>query len=397
MNRPKVVILGATGSIGKSTLAVIAENAERYDIFALTANQNIALLYSQCLQFQPRYAVVVDPKAGADLREKLASTQSKTEVLIGRQALVDVAADAEADIVVAAIVGAAGLLPTLAAVTQGKRVLLANKEALVMSGDLFMQAAQDSNATLLPVDSEHNALLQCMPSGFQTGQSKLHGIDAVTLTASGGPFRLQSRSELTQVTPEQAIAHPNWTMGSKISIDSATMMNKGLEVIEAHWLFGLPADQIKVLIHPQSIVHSLVHYADGSTLAQMGYPDMRTPIACALSWPERIQSGVPSLDLAAHGSLEFLPADLARWPCLRLATQALRAGGSATCILNAANEVAIEAFMTGQIEFLDIAQVAERVLNELPNVPLTQLETVFEVDKQARQIAKKCSKSLMIA
>lgn len=384
-----VTILGSTGSIGVSTLDVLARHPDKFRVYALTANGSVDAMFAQCQQVKPDIAVMLDADAADQLQQRLAASHSSTQVLAGEQALQQVASCDETDYVVAAIVGAAGLLPTLAAARAGKRILLANKEALVMSGALFMHEVQANNATLLPVDSEHNAIWQCMPvAGEQRYDFSDKGIRRIILTASGGPFRDAELSSLEQVTPEQAVAHPNWSMGQKISVDSATMMNKGLEVIEAHWLFGLASKQIDVVLHRQSIIHSMVDYADGSVLAQMGNPDMRTPIANTLAWPQRIDSGVEPLDLVKAGRLDFAEADFDRFPCLRLAYQALDAGGTSTAILNAANEVAVAAFLKRQIKFTDIARLIEQVLTALPVHAADSLEQILADDAAARRLAE---------
>lgn len=384
-----VTILGSTGSIGVSTLDVLSRHADKFSVYALTANGSVDTMFEQCLQHQPVIAVMLETNAAEQLQHKLTEAGSQTEVLSGEAALEQVAASADTDYVVAAIVGAAGLMPTLAAARAGKRILLANKEALVMSGALFMHEVQQNKATLLPVDSEHNAIWQCMPvAGEQRYDFNDKGIRKIILTASGGPFRDADLSTLEDVTPEQAVAHPNWSMGQKISVDSATMMNKGLEVIEAHWLFGLQSQQIEVVLHRQSIIHSMVDYDDGSVLAQMGNPDMRTPIANTLAWPERIDSGVAPLDLVQAGRLDFSEADFERFPCLRLAYQALDAGGTSTAILNAANEVAVAAFLQRQIRFTDIARVIEQVLNEVAANDAGSLQQILADDAAARRHAE---------
>jgi 1-deoxy-D-xylulose-5-phosphate reductoisomerase len=384
-----VTILGSTGSIGVSTLDVLSRHPDKFSVYALTANSSVDIMFEQCQQYQPVIAVMLEANAAEQLQQKLIQASSQTQVLSGEAALEQVAASTDTDYVVAAIVGAAGLMPTLAAARAGKRILLANKEALVMSGALFMHEVQQNNATLLPVDSEHNAIWQCMPvAGEQRYDFNDKGIRKIILTASGGPFRDADLSTLEDVTPEQAVAHPNWSMGQKISVDSATMMNKGLEVIEAHWLFGLQSDQIDVVLHRQSIIHSMVDYDDGSVLAQMGNPDMRTPIANTLAWPERIDSGVAPLDLVQAGRLDFSEADFARFPCLRLAYQALDAGGTSTAILNAANEVAVAAFLQRQIRFTDIARVIEQVLNEVAANDAGSLEQILADDAAARRHAE---------
>jgi 1-deoxy-D-xylulose-5-phosphate reductoisomerase len=380
-----ITVLGATGSIGQSTLDVVLRHPDRYRVFALTADRNVEGLAAQCRVHRPRYAVMVDATAGAALAAQLQG--SATEVLTGPEALVAVAEAAEVHAVMAAIVGAAGLLPSLAAARAGKRVLLANKEALVMSGRLFMDAVAASGALLLPIDSEHNAVFQCLPPGFARGLTQV-GVTRITLTASGGPFRNTPVSALDAVTPAEAVAHPNWRMGRKISVDSATMMNKGLEFIEACWLFSARAEQVEVVIHPQSIIHSLVSYADGSTLAQLGHPDMRTPIAHALAWPERLASGVELLDLVTVGRLDFEPPDLSRFPCLALARAAWGAGGAATAVLNAANEVAVDAFLAGALGFTGIARLVEATLARCGHLPADGMESILAADAEARQRAR---------
>jgi 1-deoxy-D-xylulose-5-phosphate reductoisomerase len=383
-----ITILGSTGSIGLSTLDVLARHPEKYRVYALTANRSVETLLAQCLQYQPKVAVLRDEAAAEQLKQALLKAGSETIVFSGEQALADVASTDQTDYVVAAIVGAAGLLPTLAAAKAGKRILLANKEALVMSGALFMQTVKENGATLLPVDSEHNAIWQCMPvMDEQRYEFTGKGVRKIILTASGGPFRDADLTTLDNVTPEQAVAHPNWSMGQKISVDSATMMNKGLEVIEAHWLFGLDSQQINVVLHRQSIIHSMVDYDDGSVLAQMGNPDMRTPIANTLAWPERIDSGVEPLDLVKASRLDFQEADFDRFPCLRLAYEALNKGGTSTAILNAANEVAVEAFLAERIRFTDIARVIEAALKTVASQPALDIETVLSDDRAARQAA----------
>jgi 1-deoxy-D-xylulose-5-phosphate reductoisomerase len=381
--KKRLTLLGSTGSIGDSTLDVVARHPERFSVYALTAHRNGDKLVDQCLRFQPEVAVVGDAATAQQVADKLRAAGCKTDVLHGPQALVEVSASAGCDTVVAAIVGAAGLAPSLAAARAGKRILLANKEALVMSGAIFMNAVRDHGAILLPVDSEHNAIFQCLPR-----EAALHGgVSKIILTASGGPFRTREPASLADVTPEEACKHPNWVMGRKISVDSATMMNKGLEVIEAHWLFGLAGDRIDVLIHPQSVIHSLVSYADGSVLAQLGNPDMRTPIAHALAFPERVDSGVAQLDLAQIASLSFEKPDYTRFPCLALAMKALAAGGVASAALNAANEVAVDAFLARRIRFTAIAQIVDAVLNALPNRDAASLDDVIEADAAARRAA----------
>ena len=380
-----VTVLGSTGSIGKSTLDVLARHPERYQVLALTANSQVALLLQQVIQFQPQFAVMRDADAAQQLENALRREGLATQVLSGEEGLCQVAADA--DITMAAIVGAAGLLPTLAAVEAGRKVLLANKEALVMAGGLFMQAVARSGATLLPIDSEHNAIFQCLPTD-NGGGVREQGVRRILLTASGGPFRSRSLASLATVTPDEACAHPNWSMGRKISVDSATMMNKGLELIEACWLFDTPPALVEVVVHPQSVVHSMVEYVDGSVLAQLGNPDMRTPIAHALAWPERIDSGVGSLDLIAQGRLDFEAPDPQRFPCLRLAREAAEAGGCASAVLNAANEVAVAAFLDEQLAFVEIPRVLEAVMSRVESVEPETLEAVQAADAQARRVAK---------
>lgn len=383
-----VTILGSTGSIGASTLDVLARHPDRYRAVALTGNRNVEAMWKQCQQHQPRIVVMVEPSAAAELRQRCRQAGLKIEVLEGSVSLETVATLTETDYVMAAIVGASGLLPTLAAARAGRRVLLANKEALVMSGHLFMEAVRDHGAELLPIDSEHNAIFQCMPSGFERGLPQV-GVRRILLTASGGPFRSTPLQELAAVTPDQACAHPNWVMGRKISVDSATMMNKGLEVVEACWLFNTTQDKIEVVLHPQSVIHSMVEYVDGSVLAQLGNPDMRTPIAHALAWPERMESGVASLDLFAVARLDFEPPDVKRFPCLQHTRAALSAGGTATAILNAANEVAVAAFLDGKARFLDISDHIDAALNGVASKPADSLETVLEADAQARQFVRR--------
>lgn len=369
-----------------STLDVIARHPDKYSVFAITAHSHIDRLYEQCQQFKPAYAVMVDEQAAQRLKEKLAQQGTDTLVLSGVDGLIDVAAHADVDYVMAAIVGAAGLMPTMAAVRQGKRILLANKEALVMSGQIFMDAVQAHGAELLPIDSEHNAVFQSMPERF-SGDLTSQGIKQIILTASGGPFRDAPIESLSTVTPAQACDHPNWSMGKKISVDSATMMNKGLEVIEACWLFNASIEQVSVAMHPQSIIHSMVEYNDGSIVSQMGQPDMRTPIAHALAWPERIESGVDSLDLFSMGPLEFNKPDMQRFPCLQLAYEAMRTGGTQTAILNAVNEVAVEAFLQEKIGFTDIHVTIEKVLAAATHHPSSSLDIILEDDQQARYLA----------
>jgi 1-deoxy-D-xylulose-5-phosphate reductoisomerase len=381
-----LVILGATGSIGVNTLDVVARHPDRYKIVALSGHTRVELLAEQCYRFKPNYAVAGSALAAQQLKQLLSAEGSNTQVLYGADALTYIASLPHVDTVMAAIVGAAGLMPTLAAVSAGKRVLLANKEALVMAGDIFMAAVRQSGACLLPIDSEHNAIFQSMPAGY-AGDFSPAGISRILLTASGGPFRDTPIEALSSVTPEQAVAHPKWVMGRKISVDSATMMNKGLEVIEAHWLFNAPADRIEVVIHPQSVIHSLVEYTDGSVLAQLGNPDMRTPIAHALAWPQRIDSGVQKLDLFAIGQLTFERPELTRFPCLSLAYQALQIGGNAPAVLNAANEVAVSAFLAGHLPFLKIAAVITEALEAVPFSAVSTIDAVMAADYQGRAAA----------
>ncbi|WP_017938802.1 1-deoxy-D-xylulose-5-phosphate reductoisomerase [Zestomonas thermotolerans] len=389
MNRPQqITVLGATGSIGASTLDVLARHPERYQVFALTGFSRLAELRTLCLRHNPRFAVVPDERAARNLQEALRAAGLSTEVLHGEAGLCTVAAAPEVDAVMAAIVGAAGLRPTLAAVQAGKKVLLANKEALVMSGALFMRAVQASGAMLLPIDSEHNAIFQCLPSNYARGLAA-SGVRRILLTASGGPFRETPLAALDHVTPEQACAHPNWTMGRKISVDSASMMNKGLELIEACWLFDARPAQVEVLIHPQSVIHSLVDYVDGSVLAQLGNPDMRTPIAHALAWPERIDSGVAPLDLFSVARLDFQEPDVERFPCLRLARQAAEAGGTVPAMLNAANEVAVAAFLERRVRFTEIASIIDHVLNHEASGTADSLDCVLGADARARAQARR--------
>jgi len=382
-----LTILGATGSIGVSTLDVVARHPDRYRIFALTGQTRIDVLAEQCAQFHPEVAVVVDADAAERLQKLIRDRGLKTNVVYGEQALCEVASAEACDTVMAAIVGAAGLGPSLAAARAGKKLLLANKEALVISGQLFMDAVAASGSTLLPIDSEHNAIFQCLPIGYQRVPPQ-HGIRKILLTASGGPFLDRELSSFDSITPEQAVAHPNWSMGRKISVDSATMMNKGLEVIEAHWLFGASASQIEVVIHPQSVIHSMVAYADGSVLAQLGNPDMRTPIAHALAYPERIDSGVDAIDLARIGQLEFRQPDRVRFPCLQLAFDALQVGGSAPAVLNAANEVAVQAFLDNQISFSKISTLIAETLSRVPAASVDTLESLLAQDSKARDQAR---------
>ncbi|OYY74912.1 MAG: 1-deoxy-D-xylulose-5-phosphate reductoisomerase [Gammaproteobacteria bacterium 28-57-27] len=389
--RQGVCILGATGSIGQSTLDVLRRHPERWSVASLGANQDVERMLAACLEFRPPVVAMADEQAAARLATALKAAGLATEVLSGEEGMQTIAADAASAVVVAAIVGAAGLCSSLAAVRAGKRVLLANKEALVMSGDLFMAEVAAHGATLIPLDSEHNALFQCLPHVSANASRAAMGVESLILTASGGPFLEWSAERLLAVTPEQACAHPNWSMGKKISVDSASLMNKGLEVIEAFWLFGMPLERIKVVVHPQSIVHSMVAYADGSVLAQLGLPDMRTPIAHALAWPERVQSGVAALDLTQMNHLSFVPPDTQRFPCLRLAYDALRQGGLAPAVLNAANEVAVDAFLQRRLGFTQIPALIEAVLNRVTaeKAPVLDqaLDDVFAVDRQGRALA----------
>ena len=385
-----LTILGSTGSIGTSTLDVVARHPGRYRITALTAQCQDNTLFEQCIRFAPRYAVLMDEEAAMRLEQRIAGAGMDVEVLCGASALERVASLPEVDTVMAAIVGAAGLRPTLAAARAGKKILLANKEALVMAGRVFMDAVQEHGATLLPIDSEHNAIFQALPHDYsrhRTDSLAASGVSKILLTASGGPFLNATLSELQHVTPEQACAHPNWIMGRKISVDSATMINKGLEVIEAHWLFNAPADAIQVVVHPQSIIHSLVQYVDGSVLAQLGNPDMRTPIAYALAYPERIEAGAEPLDLLKVATLDFVAPDFVRFPGLALAYQALRAGGTAPAMLNAANEVAVAAFLNKQLPFLAIPRLIENVLADVQITTVNTLEDVLDADEAARVVA----------
>jgi len=382
-----VCILGATGSIGVNTLNVISQNADKYKVIALSANSQIDRLIEQCEQYLPEYAVVAEENLLEELQGKLKEKKLSVKALAGNEGLETIASLPQVDYVMAAIVGAAGLKPTLAAARTGKRILLANKEALVMSGKIFMDEVKKNKAELLPIDSEHNAIFQCMPDTHQGDLSK-SGITQILLTGSGGPFRTKSNKELVNVTPDEACAHPNWSMGRKISVDSATMMNKGLEIIEACWLFNTDPDNIQVVVHPQSVIHSMVAYSDGSVLAQMGQPDMRTPIAHAMAWPERIESGVERLDLFAISKLDFEQPDYDKFPCLRLAENAIKEGGTAPCILNAANEVAVASFLDNKLKFTDIAVIVEETLNQISASAVKTLEDVLEADITARKAAE---------
>ncbi|QDD01655.1 1-deoxy-D-xylulose-5-phosphate reductoisomerase [Candidatus Methylopumilus planktonicus] len=382
----KIVILGSTGSIGCNVLEVIKLHKEKYKVFALTANKNVDLLTQQCMDFEPEFVIALNQDANQQLKKNLLALNIKTVVLDDEKSLDWLASHKDTATVISAIVGAAGLMPTMAAANSGKKILLANKETLVMAGELFVQAVKKSNAILIPIDSEHNAILQVLPQSKKMNH-RSNGIRKILLTASGGPFRTFSKEELKHVTPKEALKHPNWLMGKKITIDSATMMNKGLEIIEACWLFDIPACDIEVVIHPQSIIHSLVEYIDGSTLAQMGNPDMRTPIAYALSHPERIESGVSGLDLIKTKRLDFEAPDLDKFPCLGLAYKALLMGQSAPTILNAANEVAVDAFLVESITFNQIAELIEFCMSTMKPQPLDSIEIVLEVDSKTRQLA----------
>jgi 1-deoxy-D-xylulose-5-phosphate reductoisomerase len=384
-----IAVLGSTGSIGVSTLDVVGRHPERFRVVALTAHRNAERLAEQCRRFRPAYAVMVDPAAADRLSRLLADMPDAPEVRSGAEALIDVAAHPDVDYVMAAIVGAAGLMSSLAAARAGKRLMLANKEALVVAGALLIDAARENGATLLPIDSEHNAIFQCLPPTHAQGLPAV-GVERILLTASGGPFRDAPPETLVNVTPEQAVAHPNWSMGRKISVDSATMMNKGLEIIEACWLFNTSPERIQVVVHRQSVIHSMVQYTDGSVLAQLGNPDMRTPIAHALGWPGRIEAGVAPLDLFEIARLDFEPPAPERFPCLRLAYRAAAEGGTAPVVLNAANEVAVAAFLDRHIGFTDIARVVEQTMDLLPAEPvdLSGLDHVLGVDAAARRTAE---------
>lgn len=392
MKKQNLVILGSTGSIGTSTLSVVEHNPEKYHAFALVGGRNVDLMVEQCMKFQPAFAALDDESAAKNLRKKLTALGSKTQVLSGQKAICELAAHEQADQVMAAIVGAAGLLPTLSAVEAGKRVLLANKESLVTCGQLFIDAVKKYGAQLLPVDSEHNAIFQSLPPEAQQkiGFCPLKdlGISKIVLTGSGGPFRYTDLSEFDNITPAQAVAHPNWSMGKKISVDSATMMNKGLEYIEARWLFNAGAEEMEVIIHPQSIIHSMVRYVDGSVIAQMGNPDMRTPIAETMAYPNRTFAGVEPLDFYKLNGLTFLEPDFNRYPNLKLAMDAFAAGQYATTAMNAANEVAVDAFLNGQIKFTDIAKVNSKVVELIQPQDIDCVGDVLDVDQKARELAK---------
>ncbi len=388
MTQQWVTVLGSTGSIGQSTLDVISRHPERYAVYALTANRQVQTLLTQCLEHKPNYAVMVDEQAAAELAILLKNAQATTKVLSGTQALVEVSEAPSVDQVMAAIVGAAGLLPTLAAAQAGKRVLLANKEALVMSGKLFMDAVKQNGAQLLPIDSEHNAIFQSLPSDYDEKGFANSGARKILLTASGGPFRGCSSQQLSDITPAQAVKHPNWSMGQKISVDSATLMNKGLELIEACWLFDVTPDQVQVVVHPESVIHSMVQYNDGSVIAQMGNPDMRTPIAYGMAWPERIDSGVASLDFFALQQLNFEAPDHTVFPALTLAAQAFNQGGTAPAVLNAANEVAVEAFLQEQIGFDVIPSLIQRTLQAHNVQSADTIDSILQADQWARRFCK---------
>ncbi len=388
-----VTILGATGSIGKSTLDVVSRHPDLYRIFALTANTNIDVMVEQCQAFQPQYAVMACADSAKLLKDKLAALSLKTTVLHGVEQLCAVSSDSQVDIVMAAIVGANGLLPTLAAVNAGKRVLLANKESLVMSGEIFMESVRKHNATLLPVDSEHNAIFQCLPGALQSLEQQTQTLDSVgvskiLLTGSGGPFLTRPLETLSNVTVAEAVAHPNWSMGRKISVDSATMMNKGLEFIEACWLFNLKPDDVEVVLHPQSVIHSMVQYRDGSVIAQLGNPDMRTPIAHGMAWPDRIDAGVKPLDFSMVADFTFARPDYSRYKNLKLAIDAFSVGQGATTVLNAANEETVAAFLNDQIKFTDIADINEYCLDHIPDIKPDSLDAILAIDEQARHVAQ---------
>ncbi|MDR2508212.1 MAG: 1-deoxy-D-xylulose-5-phosphate reductoisomerase [Candidatus Accumulibacter sp.] len=386
MDIQNIVIFGSTGSIGKNVLEVVRLNAERFRVIALCANTQIDRLFDQCMEFRPLYAVVGDTGRAAFLEDRLRAVSCPTRVKWGGDALIRMAVLPEADSVIAAIVGSAGLPSTFAAAKAGKKLLLANKETLVMGGEIFMRTVRENRATLLPLDSEHNAIFQSLPHDY-SGEPVRHGVESLLLTGSGGPFRASTRAEMRDATPEQACAHPNWSMGKKISVDSATLMNKGLEMIEAHWLFGVPVDRIEVVIHPQSIIHSLVRYTDGSALAELGNPDMRTPIAQALAYPERIVSGVGALDLFRLPSLCFEPPDFGRFPCLPLAYEAMRLGKSVPVALNIANELAVQAFLGRKIGFCEIPEIVESTMERMPPVVLDSMEDILLAAEEARRFA----------
>ena len=388
----KIVILGSTGSIGKSTLSVIQNNPSDYQIFALVGGKNVELMAAQCVLFQPQFAALDDENAAVQLKAHLITLNIKTEVLVGQKAICELASHPEVDMVMAAIVGAAGLLPTLSAVKAGKRVLLANKESLVTCGQIFIDEAKKSGAKLLPVDSEHNAIFQSLPAEAQNkiGFCPLAelGVSKIILTGSGGPFRTKPLNEFDAITPAQAVAHPNWSMGKKISVDSATMMNKALEYIEARWLFNAAAEEMEIIIHPQSIIHSMVRYIDGSVIAQMGNPDMCTPIAHSMAYPDRINAGVPPLDFFKLKELTFIEPDFERYPNLKLAIDAFSAGQYATTAMNAANEIAVDAFLNEQIRFTDIVNVNRSVIENIAPIDIQDIDDVLHIDKLARELAK---------
>ena len=392
MQKQNIVILGSTGSIGKSTLSVIENNPEKYHAFALVGGKNVETMFEQCIKFRPHFAALDDVNAAKILREKLIAHHIPTEVLAGQQAICELAAHPDADQIMASIVGAAGLLPTLSAVKAGKRVLLANKESLVTCGQLFIDAVKNYSAKLLPVDSEHNAIFQSLPPEAQEkiGFCPLSelGVSKIILTGSGGPFRYTPLEQFTNITPEQAVAHPNWSMGKKISVDSATMMNKGLEYIEARWLFNASAEEMEVIIHPQSIIHSMVRYVDGSVIAQMGNPDMRTPIAETMAYPHRTFAGVEPLDFFKIKELTFIEPDFNRYPNLKLAIDAFAVGQYATTAMNATNEIAVQAFLDRQISFMDIAKINLKTIEKISPYTIQNIDDVLEIDAQAREIAK---------
>ncbi|MEZ5650636.1 MAG: 1-deoxy-D-xylulose-5-phosphate reductoisomerase [Burkholderiaceae bacterium] len=395
MSKKGIAVLGSTGSIGASTLDVLARHPDRFDVVGLSAHSRVDAMAEQCERFRPQWAVMTDDVAALALRDRLARSAPEVNVLFGHGALDEVAADARVDAVMAAIVGAAGLRSAIAAARAGKTILLANKEALVMAGEVFLAACREGGATILPIDSEHNAVFQCLPPFWRAQAAQPMAVERIVLTASGGPFREWSLDRMALATPEQACAHPNWSMGRKISVDSATMMNKGLELIEAHYLFGVTPANLDVVVHPESVIHSMVQYVDGSTLAQLGNPDMRTPISHALGYPDRLTSGVASLSLPAIGRLHFEAPDLLRFPCLGLALRALETGGAGPCVLNAANEVAVEAFLGGVIGFMQIAEINGRVLEHLGAEPAgTTLEAVEDLDRRAREMARLLVKAM---
>jgi len=382
---PNLTILGSTGTIGVNTLDVVSRLGPQFEIFALTANSNVATLAEQCRVWKPSYAVLTSEAAADDLKKLIKADSPDTEILFGVEGLSWVSGHDKVDYVMAGIVGAAGLIPNLSAAKAGKRLLLANKESLVMSGKLLMDAVSASDGELLPIDSEHNAIFQCLPKE-SNGKVSCQGVDSILLTASGGPFRQTRARDLELVTPEQACAHPNWVMGKKISVDSATMMNKGLEIVEACWLFNTSPETIKVVVHPQSIIHSMVQFVDGSVVAQLGQPDMRTPIAYSLAWPERCESGVENLDMYSVGQLDFERPDYARFPCLRLAGESFSAGGTAPTILNAANEIAVQGFLDRKLRFTQIPQLVEHALEKIPSVDVRNLDDVLDADEEARDL-----------